>query len=242
MDRVKSQSAIDFLITYSFALFILTIIISILFLFLNLPKTLFPTECKFYGNFDCFGATLIQQSNGISALAILSTDTLPGIVNSINFNAIIGGQKSTSGSCLPTATKDGQYTYCIAEFNKKVILGNIYSIFFNISANYCPYSLNETCLANGNYLIAGMVEAIPSTQNAITYPLIITPTPGGITSPQGISMQQQGTYVRLTAIPDQNYIFINWNCTGNGCYSGNNNPATVIVNNLVTETATFKTS
>ncbi|MGC8679924.1 MAG: InlB B-repeat-containing protein [Candidatus Micrarchaeia archaeon] len=240
--KVKSQSAIDFLITYSFALFIITVILSILFVFLNLPKTVFPTECKFYGNFDCIGASLIQQSNGISAVAILATDSMPGVVNSISFNAIINNHKSISGSCSPSYIKDGQYTYCIAYFNTILINKNLYSVFYNVSANYCPYGANETCPANGNYLIAGMMEAMPSTQNTITYPLIVTALPGGIVTPQGISMQQAGSYVSITAIPDSGYTFVNWTCIGAGCYSGISNPATVVVNNLVTETATFRSS
>ncbi|MGC8688106.1 MAG: InlB B-repeat-containing protein [Candidatus Micrarchaeia archaeon] len=238
---INAQSAIEFLITYSYAILILTIVISILFVFLTLPKTLFPTECTFYGNLDCIGAMLIQQSNGIAVLSILATDALPGIINSSSFNVKLGAAQSISGSCTPTFITDGQYTYCIAEINTIVNNGIIYNGNFNITANYCT-DVKQKCPSSSNYIIAGTIKIIPSTQNILSYPIIISAASGGITQPEGIQMLEQGSSITIYAIPNPSYTFNGWQCTGNGCYSGINNPISVTVNNLITETATFKST
>jgi len=236
-ENIKAQSAIDLLITYSYAILIVTIIISVLFVFINLPRNLFPTECNFYGNLKCTGAMIVQQSNGITALSVLASDSIPGIINISSFNAKIENAKG-SGSCAPAQTKEGQYTYCIAELNTQLSNNIVYNGTFNISANYCA-NIKGQCPSSSNYIIAGTLKIMPSTQNIISYPLIIYSNGGGTTQPAGIQMLPNGASATVYAIPNPGYTFSSWQCTGAGCYAGTENPISLTINNLITETATF---
>ncbi|MDI6804153.1 MAG: FlgD immunoglobulin-like domain containing protein, partial [Bacteroidota bacterium] len=70
------------------------------------------------------------------------------------------------------------------------------------------------------------------------YILTMQTNPGGsVTPPSG--WYNRGTTVGLTAIPENNYRFTSWSGTGNGSYSGSNNPASVTINNPITELANF---
>ena len=46
--------------------------------------------------------------------------------------------------------------------------------------------------------------------------------------------------VNIQATPSANFVFLSWTGSGNGSYSGANNPSTVTMNGAITETANFK--
>jgi hypothetical protein len=62
---------------------------------------------------------------------------------------------------------------------------------------------------------------------------------GGNTAPNGQSWQNSGTIVALTATQNLGYHFTGWSGTGNGSYSGTNNPASVTINGPIRDTANF---
>ncbi len=49
-----------------------------------------------------------------------------------------------------------------------------------------------------------------------------------------------GTNVGISASPSTGYEFVDWSCSGNGCYSGTSSSATITMNNPITEDANFK--
>ncbi|EQD37031.1 hypothetical protein B2A_11905, partial [mine drainage metagenome] len=56
MARIRSQSALEFLSTYAFVFLILAVVISLLFIFASLPRSLLPSQCTFYSGFTCVQA------------------------------------------------------------------------------------------------------------------------------------------------------------------------------------------
>jgi len=65
------------------------------------------------------------------------------------------------------------------------------------------------------------------------------PITGTMTPPVPISYERNGSDVNLQATPIAGYRFENWTCSGEGCYSGMDNPITVVVNHDIVETANF---
>ena len=74
------------------------------------------------------------------------------------------------------------------------------------------------------------------------YYLTMTHGTGGTVSP-GSGWKNSGTTVSTSATPTNNtqvsYSFSAWTGTGNGSYSGTNNPASITMNGPITENATF---
>jgi uncharacterized repeat protein (TIGR02543 family) len=66
----------------------------------------------------------------------------------------------------------------------------------------------------------------------------VTPAGSGTVSPTS-QFISGGTVVTITATPNPGYVFLHWTGSGNGSYSGTNNPATITMNGSITETAVF---
>jgi hypothetical protein len=73
----------------------------------------------------------------------------------------------------------------------------------------------------------------------IQYLLTMNAGTGGGVNP-GTSWKTAGTTVLLTANAGTGYTFFNWTGSGTGSYAGTDNPATVVVNGPITETANFE--
>jgi|GEM_PF-487791 len=159
--QIKGQTAIEFLTTYGFVFLIIALALLVLLLLSSIPKTVLPAECSFYGGFNCED-TVYFNSGFNSQFVIVATDSQSGIVNISNFSANIGYLQSYKGSCTPKVVTAGQTVYCIANFSSSATLGQLYSVTFHVSANYCsnaPGSLdNATCIASKAYSYGGQAR------------------------------------------------------------------------------------
>jgi Divergent InlB B-repeat domain len=70
------------------------------------------------------------------------------------------------------------------------------------------------------------------------YQLTMRRGTGGTVRPAS-GWRNRGVTVSISAIPAAGYSFSNWTGSGNGSYSGTNNPASIIMAGPITETATF---
>jgi hypothetical protein len=70
------------------------------------------------------------------------------------------------------------------------------------------------------------------------YFLTMTHTTGGTVTPAN-GWKASGTTVSITGKPTAGYTFSNWTGSGNGSYSGANNPAPITMGGPITENATF---
>jgi hypothetical protein len=67
----------------------------------------------------------------------------------------------------------------------------------------------------------------------------VSPSGEGSTNPIGVSWQNVGSSVQISAIANGGFAFSSWTGAGSGSYSGTLNPATVTMNAPITETANF---
>jgi PKD repeat protein len=146
-----------------------------------------------------------------------------------------------------------------------IVLGESVNFTSTVSGGTLPYSyqwyLNETAVggaddpswtftptSTGYYLVCLKVTDGASavalsneaevTVNPKTYTLTIIITTGGTTNPTpGTYTYIEGTNVQVTALPDVNYNFSNWEL--DGVYNGTNNPTTVLMDKNHTLKAFF---
>lgn len=170
----KGQAAIEFLTTYGLALVVIAIALTLLLLYVSIPKATLPVECAFYGGFNCLdGAYYNSNTVSNSQLIILASNMEPGVINVSNFSATINYMQSTSGFCrhvvspsntmyLGNTLYAGNTVLCVANFSTAIVVGNAYTATFHISSNYCasaPSSLsNSACAASSAYSYAGQAR------------------------------------------------------------------------------------
>ncbi|QQG48718.1 MAG: hypothetical protein HY247_08295 [archaeon] len=90
------------------------------------------------------------------------------------------------------------------------------------------------------YASAVQQPGVPSSCGSVgTLSMQVSPAGTGMTSPGSITQYCNGQQVRIEAYAAPGYAFSSWTGSGTGSYSGSSDPATVTVNNLITETANF---
>ncbi|MFA6073790.1 MAG: hypothetical protein WC758_06755 [Candidatus Woesearchaeota archaeon] len=75
--KKKAQAAIEFLMTYGWALLMIIGIISAIYLFSSNPKDVIPNSCSFGDSFDCVDAQILQTGKVLVSLKnLVGTDIL----------------------------------------------------------------------------------------------------------------------------------------------------------------------
>ena len=163
------QSAIEFLTVYGYVFLILGIVMGLLVLYFNIPRSIIPFQCNFYSGFQCTDATFATNTiAGLTSLIIVASDTQPGVINITSFNSVVNGQQQTAGSsfCMPQQVIQGQFIYCVADFTFATSPSAVYIGNFSIHANYCGASSQNVstanCVAGTNYTYSGSVRVQPS--------------------------------------------------------------------------------
>lgn len=175
--RLRAQSAVEFLSTYSFSFLLISIVITILLLFSSLPRTVLPTQCSFYNGFYCSDVAYFNRGTG-SELVVLLTDVEPGIVNISNFSANVNYHNSINGFCYPQRASPGQDVYCVANFTGKSNVNNEYQLFFSMSADYCAKappnvsSYSVSCISSNTFSYGGEAQVEGTLYNPADLPPI----------------------------------------------------------------------
>ncbi|MBE0643364.1 MAG: T9SS type A sorting domain-containing protein [Bacteroidetes bacterium] len=90
-----------------------------------------------------------------------------------------------------------------------------------------------------SHMITAPMGAQTITANFRTeYQLLVATDGAGTVTPQS-GWYNPGAQAELLATPEAGQTFLRWEGTGSGSYTGTNNPATVTLNNPVTQTAYF---
>lgn len=174
--QMRSQSALDFLSTYSFMFLIIAIALAILLIYASLPNTVFPLDCNMYNTFQCVDAILTNTTvPGQSQLLVVFADQEPGTMNISSFTPTLNYKAAASGVCTPSVAQVGQRIYCVATFDSGAVPGRIYSGTLKLSANYCANGVGNmsyiNCHANSNYSYGGFIRIEASTLPTSELPL-----------------------------------------------------------------------
>jgi len=89
-----------------------------------------------------------------------------------------------------------------------------------------------------SHTVAPTTNKIYTANFSTQYYLTMAHGTGGTVSPAS-GWKNSGVAVSISAMPGASYHFSNWNGSGNGSYSGTNNPASITMNGPITETGTF---
>ena len=181
----RGQSAVEFLTVYGYVLLILALVISVLIIYISLPKSILPLQCVAYNSFSCVDAVYgIDNLNGASSLLVFTGKmTVPGVVNITGFSSTMSSNPSIYGYCEPSLVTEGENFYCVAGYTFTPKITSNYYATFKIVGNYCTPVANNPffldCPGSSNYSWTGnmRITATNVSIKATAYvPLTITNT------------------------------------------------------------------
>ncbi len=245
---MRIQTALEFLLTYSWAFVIIGLAVAVVFLTIMSPiqgTTVSPSYCYIEPSLPCSQAAIVSNSNSTQFYVVFQnnlgitmqfqSDALE-VVPSINLN------KST-GSCYPSTAPQGAIVTCNATISSKpTALGAQFNPTFTINYELC----SPTCVKNTYGTTGTAVTFSRPLSSFVLVSLFVNPSGAGKVALNGVQypsgsnvLLSLGTHYTLYAVNNPRYTFSSWACSGTGCYSGSNQMFTLVVNNAMTETAEF---
>ncbi len=166
--RKRTQSAIEFLTTYGWAILIISIIFLIFYFFVVAPSVVVPNQCTFSTSVTC--RALIIGSNSLSStVAIFLTNSQEYQIEtpSVTFN--ITGIGSISGTCATLSALPGGAIICSANIPKPLNEGSlargiVYAeehVCTNIGTASCPNTAKEVYIGTFQSHTVPMLNPTP---------------------------------------------------------------------------------
>ena len=156
------------------------------------------------------------------------TETADFTANPTTYTLMEGANPSGAGTTTP-----GSGTYNKGQsvnISETPATGYVFSGWTGTgTGSYTGSNASSTITMNSN---------INETANYNTAQETLTISNNGCTSTTGAGTYNYGTTEQITAAVPSGDIFTGWTGTGTGSYSGTNNPASVTMNNAITEAAT----
>jgi len=154
----KAQSAVEYLLTYSWAILIIAIVIGVMLYFVLAPSYLPPNTCTFVTGVYCKG--IVFGSNAISTeVGLFLSNSQPYPVLSPSLTMNLSGQLLT-GTCKPSYVLPGGAIICNVTVSQKAIsLGVLESGKLYLSAILCPSGNATICKTSVPETFAGSFNA-----------------------------------------------------------------------------------
>ena len=158
-DHREAQSALEYLVTYGWAILIIAIIVSLLYFFVAVPSSVVPNSCSFVTGANCedmeLGSNTISHTSTISLLITNNKDYAikdPSIT--VEYNKV-----NVTHSCYPSYVLPGGSIICIANLSTFLPInayayGNLY-----LNSEDCGLSNLSSCINAPKQIYAGKFNA-----------------------------------------------------------------------------------
>ena len=164
----RSQSAMEYMVTYGWAILIIVLAVSLLYFFVLQPNIISPNACSFTVQLTCTDVVLGASSAGIPGNLILTiTNSQQYPIQNPALFANVNGTNTTKAQCLPSAVPSGGVMLCILPVKNKVNLNALLSGKLYLNASYCGFGANITainaCTSNVPQTYVGVFTAHAQT-------------------------------------------------------------------------------
>ncbi len=142
---VRGQAALEYLITYSWAILLLVMLVSFLYFYVVVPKAITPSSCNFAIGLYCddiiLGSNLTTHA---TTLALLLTNEQPYPIENPFIFANVNGTNTSYSRCNPQFVAAGGEITCELPLNTQTRLGDFMGGRLYINASYCGFAQNQT--------------------------------------------------------------------------------------------------
>ena len=184
--RYKGQSALEYLVTYGWALLLVAIVASLLYLYVLAPSAIVPSQCSFASGMQCKDLILgMNYTTHAAELAIYATNSQPYPIEKPVLYININGVNTTAVQCKPNYVLAGGSIICEVPLSQKVSFNQLVTGSLYINALYCGLTGANTpasCTTSPTEVYSGSfnahVQPMVSTSSTITLFAVNTTHPG----------------------------------------------------------------
>ena len=153
--RRHAQPAIEYLLTYSWAILLLALLIAVLYFFVLAPSSIVPSSCSITSGAYC--KELIVGSNSVSSkVAILLSNSQPYMLLNPHITLNISSIGLITGGCVPNNVSAGGAIICTVSVPQKALaLGTFVNGKILLTATPCPSGNASACEANSQQTYTG---------------------------------------------------------------------------------------
>ncbi|MGC8648148.1 MAG: hypothetical protein ACP5SJ_01460, partial [Candidatus Micrarchaeia archaeon] len=141
----EGQSAMEYLMTYGWALLLIAIIASLLYLYIGVPHVIVPSSCAF--TFGAYCDDLVVGANATthaSKLAVFLTNTQAYPILHPELFVNVNGVNSSASACQPNYVLPGGAIICEVSLPVQESLGSFLAGKIYLNASYCGLAVNTT--------------------------------------------------------------------------------------------------
>ena len=140
----RAQSAIDFLVTYGWALLIVAVVLALLYSYTSLPANIVPGSCNFYSSISC--TDIVFSTNSLT-LYLINSQTFP--ISGPALYASINGHNTVTASCVPDFVLPGGLIACaISPLPVSMPFGTLAGGSLYLTGAYCGLATNYVLTGN----------------------------------------------------------------------------------------------
>ena len=174
LHKRKAQSAMEYLVTYGWAILIIAIAVGVLVFFVVLPSFAAPPVCNVSAPLVCQDLLVsANPTNTVITVNIINNQQL-ALDNPILF-ANINGTNTSAAACLPAYMPSGQFSVCRLTINLPSKQNQAYSGSLYFKVNNCAllpnFSITGNCIGAPVQTISGSFDTKvggPSSYSAST--------------------------------------------------------------------------
>ncbi|MDE1857407.1 MAG: hypothetical protein KGH98_05025, partial [Candidatus Micrarchaeota archaeon] len=136
--EVRLQSALEYLLTYGWAILLVAIVSVLLYAYINSPGQIAPSSCNFVDGAYCNDlviGTNVTTHQTVVAFYLTNIQKYP--LESPVIYANLNGTNSTSNACKPNFVLAGGSIICILTLPQKTSIGDLVSGNLYLKARYC---------------------------------------------------------------------------------------------------------
>ena len=151
LGKIKAQSALEYIITYSWAILIIGVIVGLLYFYGFVSLSLRPSGCTINGGFFCEDSMVgMYMHNGEYLVGMLLTNTNQYPISNPTINVSYDGYSSGGSICDNAVIPAGGAFLCVAEIpSNKISLGEYVKPTIYLQAGNCAlssaYVINGSC-------------------------------------------------------------------------------------------------
>ncbi|MDE1871523.1 MAG: Ig-like domain-containing protein [Candidatus Micrarchaeota archaeon] len=146
----NAQAAMEYMVTFGWAILILGIVMGVLYLYLYAPQKIVGDTCNFLSSIYC--NEVIVGTNTIShntVIALFLTNSQQYPITNPEIYARVNSANTTAVPCSPSFVLQGGSMICTLSLNSYVSIGELSSGDLYLNATYCGLSTSPKSCSNG---------------------------------------------------------------------------------------------